>query len=240
MNTQINITENGTTTLATAGKYCDRNIDVNVTVPDADSLAQGTISGAYVSNKVTSLRDYAFYYCSNLTEISLPNCTNVRANSFAYCTNIESVDLPMCTTIRGNNAFDNATKLKTINLPNLTTITNANRTFVTCESLEEFNAPNLISLGDTTRMFGNCVQLKKVSFPKLSGITIRANTFYGCTLLTTLILGGSKLNPLENVNAFSHGKPNIYVPDDLVDEYKTATNWATFANKIKPISELEE
>ncbi len=32
-NTQINITENGTTTLATAGKYCDRNVDVNVNVP---------------------------------------------------------------------------------------------------------------------------------------------------------------------------------------------------------------
>lgn len=32
-NTQISITENGTKTLATAGKYCDRNIDVNVAVP---------------------------------------------------------------------------------------------------------------------------------------------------------------------------------------------------------------
>ena len=32
-NTQINITANGTKTLATAGKYCDRNIDVNVSVP---------------------------------------------------------------------------------------------------------------------------------------------------------------------------------------------------------------
>ena len=32
-NIQIDITENGTTTLATAGKYCDRNIDVNVAVP---------------------------------------------------------------------------------------------------------------------------------------------------------------------------------------------------------------
>lgn len=31
-NTQININENGTKTLATAGKYCDRNIDVNVNV----------------------------------------------------------------------------------------------------------------------------------------------------------------------------------------------------------------
>lgn len=32
-NTQINVSKNGTTTLATAGKYCDRNIDVNVDVP---------------------------------------------------------------------------------------------------------------------------------------------------------------------------------------------------------------
>lgn len=32
-NTQINISANGTTTLATVGKYCDRNIDVNVNVP---------------------------------------------------------------------------------------------------------------------------------------------------------------------------------------------------------------
>lgn len=32
-NTQISISQNGKTTLATAGKYCDRNIDVNVDVP---------------------------------------------------------------------------------------------------------------------------------------------------------------------------------------------------------------
>jgi hypothetical protein len=31
-NTQVNITENGTTTLATSGKYCDRNVDVVVNV----------------------------------------------------------------------------------------------------------------------------------------------------------------------------------------------------------------
>ena len=31
-NTQININESGTVTLATAGKYCDRNVDVVVDV----------------------------------------------------------------------------------------------------------------------------------------------------------------------------------------------------------------
>ena len=30
----------------------------------------------------------------------------------------------------------------------------------------------------------------------------------------------------------------FYVPDDLVDSYKEATNWSTYADQIKPISEL--
>lgn len=42
-NTQINVTTNGTTTLVTKGKYCDRNIDVNVAVPVEGITPTGTI-----------------------------------------------------------------------------------------------------------------------------------------------------------------------------------------------------
>ena len=41
MNTQINITKNGTTTLATEGKYCDKNIDVRVEVDDTPAYEAG-------------------------------------------------------------------------------------------------------------------------------------------------------------------------------------------------------
>lgn len=68
-NTQINVTENGTTTLATAGKYCDRNIDVNVNVPNkptqfvnvleyADSLEVNkrfTNNGTYTTSQPNSI-----------------------------------------------------------------------------------------------------------------------------------------------------------------------------------------
>jgi hypothetical protein len=49
-NTQINVTANGTKTLATAGKYCDRNIDVNVTVPIPDGYIKPTGSKSITSN----------------------------------------------------------------------------------------------------------------------------------------------------------------------------------------------
>lgn len=41
-NIQIDIGENGTKTLVTAGKYCDRNIDVNVNVPPVGIIPTGT------------------------------------------------------------------------------------------------------------------------------------------------------------------------------------------------------
>ena len=30
----------------------------------------------------------------------------------------------------------------------------------------------------------------------------------------------------------------VYVPDDMVDTYKSATNWSTYASQIKGMSEL--
>lgn len=43
-NTQINITTNGRTTLVTSGKYCDRNIDINVSVPASGITPTGSIN----------------------------------------------------------------------------------------------------------------------------------------------------------------------------------------------------
>lgn len=227
MNTQINITQNGTTTLATAGKYCDRNIDVNVevagtTVMDADGILDGSFSGEYFSDKLTFLKPRAFAEMENVTSISLPNCT----------------------TLEGESTFNNASSLTNVYLPNLTTMANGKYTF-TRTKLTEVDLPSLTTVFDFTGTFYTATLIKKINLPQLSGITIGSSAFNGAQKLTTLALGGSELNPLDNTNAFSNtpiakGTGYIYVPDALVDSYKSATNWVTFADQIKPISELEE
>lgn len=73
-NTQINITENGTKTLATAGKYCDRNIDVNVDVAgkptqftnlyDPANVVLKTRFQASASDGITYVADN---YCNYIT-----------------------------------------------------------------------------------------------------------------------------------------------------------------------------
>ena len=101
-NIGINITKNGTTTLATAGKYCDRNIDVNVDVagaggggiPEEGLIITGNCKYKFCFNnwnwfieaykdkiitKDIELAHSMFYYSNSLTEI--PFDLNFKGNS---------------------------------------------------------------------------------------------------------------------------------------------------------------
>lgn len=56
-----------------------------------------------------------------------------------------------------------------------------------------------------------------------------------------LILNDTQVIPLKTSGNYWSDflKGNIYVPDNLVSSYKTATNWSAFAGLIKPLSEWE-
>lgn len=91
--------------------------------------------------------------------------------------------------------------------------------------------------------FYGCMGLTEADFPLVA--IINRDTFYYCTNLKKLVLRNKTVCALENTVAFTStpiafGTGYIYVPDDLVDSYKAATNWSTFAGQIKPLSELEE
>ena len=58
-NHQINITANGTKTLATAGKYCDRNIDVNVNVPIPNGYVKPSGTKTITENGTHDVTNYA-------------------------------------------------------------------------------------------------------------------------------------------------------------------------------------
>ena len=68
-------------------------------------------------------------------------------------------------------------------------------------------------------------------------------SFNGLTALEKLIIRTPSVCSLANASALARtkiesGTGYIYVPDNLVDSYKTATNWSAYAAQIKPISEL--
>ena len=72
--------------------------------------------------------------------------------------------------------------------------------------------------------------------------SIRAYCFAGCTKLKALILRNTNVVALANTNAFqstpiASGTGFIYVPAALIDSYKAAPNWTTYANQIRAIED---
>lgn len=71
------------------------------------------------------------------------------------------------------------------------------------------------------------------------------SVFAKCTELVTLILRSETLVPLASVTVFTQtpmasGTGYIYVPSDLVDSYKSATNWSAYADQIRAIEDYPE
>jgi len=141
----------------------------------------------------------------------------------------------------GEYAFFGCRSLADVDAPNCTYI--GNYAFQYCVALKEINFPSLTKLGEAySYSFSRCTGLVKADFGCVE--SIGGYAFQLCSNLTTLIIRTPTVCTLQGVSAINStainsNKGYVYVPDNLVDSYKAATNWATFADQIKPLSELE-
>lgn len=90
--------------------------------------------------------------------------------------------------------------------------------------------------------FRGCSLLVEADFGAVT--EIKGNSFNGCSKLTSLTLRNNTVCELEATSAFTStgikndGDVHIYVPAALVDAYKSATNWSTYADIITSIAEV--
>lgn len=217
-------------------------------LPKVSKFSGMDSSAAYIENcpvlesvNLSSLesleRANLFKNCPSLISVSLPNLKTVGSSwrIFRECSALEIVELPELTSTCNLPDFSGCTSLKSISLPkatfvwfgsDLTALTDVNLPL--CETIEN-------------SCFKNDTALETLDFPCVTSIKI--NAFENCTSLTSIIFGAETVATLDNSNAFTNtpiasGTGYIYVPDELVNDYKAAQNWSTYANQIKPISEL--
>ena len=189
-NIQIDITENGTTTLATAGKYCDRNIDVNVAVPSAVTESLEVFdNGTYkppvgvdgfsevIVNVATSGGGSSDNDSENMlkalidksiTSVIVPDgTTKIGDYTFYMCNSLTSAFLPEGITSIGKSAFDSCGKLAQINFPEGITKIDM-YAFNGCAGLTSITLPSTITSINTSA-FNNCTNLKTINVPWASG-----------------------------------------------------------------------
>ena len=184
---------------------------------DVNESEDGFISRSatsYTNTRVSSVGSNCAYKYISLTSIYLPAATNIGYNAFYGCSGLTDVNLPAATTIT-QYAFSGCTGLTDVNLPAATTI--GQYAFNGCNNLK-------------------CVDLSGSAKP-----IINTYAFQNCSKLNAVIIRSDTVATLSGTNALTgtliaQGLGGIYVPDDLVDTYKAATNWATYAANIYPIS----
>ena len=108
------------------------------------------------------------------------------------------------------------------NLPDLKKVNVPNLEFFNAHSLCRNTALEVIVASSVTRIY--------------------ANAFQSDTSLKALVMGGSVLCSLDNVNAFTgtlikSGTGYIYVPRALLADYQAATNWSTFADQFRALED---
>ena len=119
------------------------------------------VPAEYMGKAVTVINSRAFYDCSFITKITLPDTIKeIGSSAFGYCTSLQTIEIPTCTRILDS-------------------------VFIGCTSLKEVTLPDgLISIGNN--LFTNCNSLNKVTI--LSG-NIARYTFAGCTNLKEIVVG---------------------------------------------------
>lgn len=161
--------------------------------------------------------------------------------------NLKIVDLPMVTSV-GSACFYECSALEYVSLPSLTTL--QSETFSSCPELSVVNLQKVQQISGWGWVFTSSTRVRKLNFPDITKIE-GSDIFGGCTSLTALILGANSVcellsggcfrdTPIAGYTYISGEQGYIYVPAALVDQYKVATNWAAFADKIRAIEDYPE
>ena len=192
-----------------------------------------SISGA------TTIVAKAFSGCNTLENVVGLDIETLGTDAFYNCTNLISAVFPKLRTV-GTSAFVYCKKLTQANFPLLRNIPDS--AFERCQQLlsSEVDFSSVQSIG--YNCFYNCVALTSLRFPALNAAIARY-AFDSCYALTDVYIGSTTLIGLANVNAFnntpiamsgSHASADarIHVRAELLNDFKTATNWSIFADKI--------
>ena len=194
----------------------------------------------FKANNLTSLPAKCFEECRFLASVNAPKVIQINERAFYNCTKLNKIVFSEELNKIETYAFY-YTPITEIDLKNVTIL--KDYTFAYCSSLKKVIARNV------TTVNSNCFssakdKLEYLYFPSLTTINGSSVFEYNKTIFN-LLLPGDVVPTTSSSYFFGYGSPsttshpNIYVKDELVDSYKTATNWSKYANYIYPISSYE-
>ena len=219
--------------------------DISVkTIADNVFYNNHKITSIAISDSVTSIGEYAFFGCSNLTTVTFgknSELTTIGNYAFNDCSSLNLINIPNSVTSIGYYAFGGCSNLTTITISEnsqLTTI--GSDAFRGCSSLTSIFIPDsvttigyyafcdcynltTVTFGENSQLttigigvFFNCTYLASIYIPN-SVTSIGNIAFGGCSKLTTITISeNSQLTTIgEYAFTYCRALNSIYIPDSV-------------------------
>ena len=191
-------------------------------------LAAGTIKEVYDDETVELA---SCFYRSPVEKVTFTRCKKIKSYAFRLCGELFLVDFPELESM-GTGSFLSATKLSSVFFPKVTSVASTAFQSSSAETVDLPSCTRIMSGG-----FAYCAKLREIKIPICK--TLDSKSFLNCSALEKIFLDGVTTVPTLATDSLT-GTPDtmkIIVPDNLVDSFKTATNWSTYANRIIGVSD---
>ena len=188
--------------------------EYNVTTIGSNAFYGCTgLTSVNIPNSVTSIGMSAFKSCSGLTSVTIPNSVkSIEDGAFSSCSGLTSVTIPNSVKSIEDGAFSSCSGLTSVNIPNSVT-TIGSSAFSFCSGLTSVTIPNSVTtIGNYA--FSYCSGLTSITIPN-SVTTIGSSAFYGCSGLTSVTIPNSVTTIGEYAFYYCSGLTSVTIPNSV-------------------------
>ena len=177
------------------------------------------IPSTYNGKSVTSIGSDAFYECTSLTSVVIPDSvTSIKQAAFMHCTSLTSITIPDSVTSIGGFVFSGCTSLKYNEYDNAYYLGNKNNLYRWLIEAKNTSITS-VNIHENTKFIGYdafeyCRSLTSVTIPD-SVTSIGSDAFYYCDSLTSVTIPDSVTTIGSNVFAYCTSLTSVTISNSL-------------------------